>query len=340
MKTKLNTLLMTSILTLNASFASCDLSTNSEESVASRVTLYDLPLELRYLVSGSVDDLQRSPIDPEAPVKECARFQQGFMDLETIRKFAEIDEDSETVISLAHGSRAVMALLKHQFTPDQLLKIFNREVNDEEAANLEKFLGMYSDEQTPGEKIKELDPGLVISMLALKCNIPEQGQFAHTILRTLPKLSNRYKNILKVLLPDADPGEIRMAAWVLKDLGEDYYEYTALLAERMATHQNASPSDLIEAGWVLERFLGEAYRERAATLYEKSARQHNDNPEVMRIAADCLQRLGGAYHERAAVLFEESATHQDALPNHFLDGTKGLKNLGEAYHERAARYMK
>jgi hypothetical protein len=181
--------------------------------------------------------------------------------------------------------------------------------------------------------------------------------------------SNDEKNLLKGLLPNATPTEIRLAARILSTFGSIYpqrsnerakhHTKAAKLFEQAANHKNITPNQILIAAYELG-VLGYKYPERsdertnyhdrAAGLYEQFANRHGATPREIQLTSLKLRNLGFSYpegseertnyHDKAAKLIEQTANHKDAKTHHIFPETYELKALGSQYHSRASELFK
>jgi hypothetical protein len=123
--------------------------------------------------------------------------------------------------------------------------------------------------------------------------------------------------------------DILSAADGLKYLGAKYHPKAAELYELAAKHATATLDDILRAADGL-KYLVSKYRPKAAELYELAAKDKNANPDDIQSVARGLSLLGSNYHDRAAVFYEKFANHQ-GTPYSIKLAADGLRGLGSKY---------
>jgi hypothetical protein len=321
MKHTLQSLLMTTVLTLPTAFGSEPLSASTDPTTAAAaaVTTQSSIVTTSQRPQSTLD---RFPVGVANQISGCAvKSSSGitldFLDLKNVYRLArvsrnggEVAQPMLTALNIWRHSNVIPRLLQGTLdTPDlPMLRLFR--INTDASFD------------------NVLKAAFAVNPWTMKMPAHE-----HTALVAFvdndPTFTAPQKNILKSLLPNATPDDILRAALGLKDLG--LTDTAAALYERIASRDNATTDDIkTAAGGLIYLSL----IDRAAVLYELVANRDGAIRDDILSAADGLRGLG-LIHRAAVVL--ELAANRDGAPSHDIRlAVDKLRDLGPAYHARAA----
>ena len=161
------------------------------------------------------------------------------------------------------------------------------------------------------------------------------------VINTHPTLTSAQKTILECLLPNATPYDIRCAANGLQDLGSQYHDSAAKLWQEFANRDGATQWDIQIAAEKLKA-LGTKYYPIAAELWQEFTNRDGATPDDIELAGNGFRNLG--LIDRAIELFNRLT----ALPGETSEVMRfraiGFSNLGsispEGSAERTMNYAK
>jgi hypothetical protein len=309
MKHTLQSLLMATVLTLPTAFGSEPLSASTDPTTAAATTT----ATSSSIVTTSQrpqSTLDRFPFGVANQISGCAVKSSrdiitlGFLDLKDLYRLARVSTNWRKV---AQPMLTALNTWRHSNVIPRLLEGFPLTFENH---SILAFLGINTDASFDNV----LKAAVAAKPWTMKMPMPDDE---HTALVAFvdndPTFTAPQKNILKSLLPNATPDDIRSAADVLSRLGSDYYD---------------GPQRT-------------KYHTTAGKLYELSANHQKATPLNIKLSADGLRNLGSKYYKRsdectkyytnAEKLYEQYALHPDARLYDIRLAARLLKDFSSSY---------
>ncbi len=359
MKHTLQSLLMTTVITLPTAFGSEPFSGFEDESTtveqSSIVTtsqrprsILVLPPELLRKFSGEV--VKENSKEVAEQLSECAvqssrGITLGLLDLKDVCRLALTSTNWHKI---AQPVLTALNIWRHSNVVPRLLERFS---NTSENKALLTFLGIKTDESFD----YILNAAFALNSWTKKMTANEHKALV-PLINVNRIFNDTEKDIIKGLLPNATPNDILRAANGLRYLG--FTDRAEALYEKSAQHLTATPDDirLVADGLTVLRLTDRVaplyeksahrlkflrFTDRAAALYELAAQHITATPGNIRLAAGALKTLG--LIDRAVALYEQSALHPKAHPDDLRLATDALKALGftdtaAALYEKSGHY--